>query len=134
MNVVHKADDMLCCENDRVTSVFSLFKGQVSYVLPEFNFCEYIYAEEGDSLGYVDICQRDTGEISKHWFNSKDQLYRKFTTRCQSNVEILELGIDAFDEMNNLFPDDFRIATSGLTCLYLKMDEIRKNVLKSCIE
>lgn len=91
---------MIYVENDRVTSVFQLFKGQVSFVLPEFNFCEYIHAKEGDSFGYVDICQEETGEVSKNWYSSEDQIYRKFTTKCITNVEVLELGIDIFGEMN----------------------------------
>jgi len=49
---------MIYIEGDRVKSVYSIFKGQVSYVLPEFNFCEYIHANVGDSIGYVDICHK----------------------------------------------------------------------------
>jgi hypothetical protein len=52
----------------------------------------------GDSIGYVDICQKDSGTVQQDWFASAEQLTRKFTTRCVTYMEILELDISVLGE------------------------------------
>ena len=36
---VYKPDDMIYIEGERITTFYSIIKGQAAYVLPEFNFC-----------------------------------------------------------------------------------------------
>lgn len=61
VHVVYHEHDILYIEGDRLQSIYSLFKGNVSFVLPEFNFCEYIQVTIGDSFGLADICDKKTG-------------------------------------------------------------------------
>lgn len=127
-----QANDIIYFEGDRVKQIYSLSKGQVTFVLPEFNSCEYILVEEGDSFGYVDICRKENEAVQQGWYKFRHKLVRKFTTRCKDDIETLVLPLKVLEEMTNLFTEEYKMSIRDLPQLYCKMLALKKRAQENC--
>lgn len=120
-NVHFKTDDIIYTEGDRVRKLYSIQRGDISFVLPEYNFCPYININSGDTFGYSDLCNKETGQVAKDWYYTKEKLIRKFTTRCLDNCSVFEMDIDTLIDMNTHYTDDYLFIINKIPGVYKKI-------------
>ena len=71
-----KNEDMVYVDGERITKFYFIHKGLASYVLPEFNFVEYVLIELGDSFGLVDVCDLISINGEDDWHRKIESLRR----------------------------------------------------------
>jgi len=86
----------------------------------------------GDTFGYEDICNKETGEVAKDWYNTKEKLLRKFTTRCVEDTIVFEMDVDTLIDMVTHFTHDYHYYISRIPGLYKKIEHLRSKAHDNC--
>ena len=76
----YSPDQIITLAGDEATKIYFILKGEVEYVLPEFNDTPYILIPEGQHFGELDV-------LLPEYYGK-----RYFTTKAKEDVEVLVLN------------------------------------------